>query len=172
MYLDYQVEIPNEPGKITRFRKGKATYIRYAAGRIYNAEKKYNVPDHKTIGKLVSEESMMMIPNENFLKYFGDVELPEIKTGVDRSSCLKIGAFLVVRKIMEEYNLPHMITKYLGSKDAGLFLDLATYSIITEGNAASIIQRMLIIIRSLQRRCTYIVILRFQIFYELIFLFE
>ena len=136
MYLDCQVEIPNEPGKITRFRKGKATYIRYAAGRIYNAEKKYNVPDHKTIGKLVSEESMMMIPNENFLKYFGDVELPEIKTGVDRSSCLKIGAFLVVRKIMEEYNLPHMITKYLGAKDAGLFLDLATYSIITEGNAA------------------------------------
>lgn len=66
MYLDCQVEIPNEPGKITRFRKGKATYIRYAAGRTYNAEKKYNVPDHKTIGKLVSEESRMMIPNENF----------------------------------------------------------------------------------------------------------
>lgn len=82
MYLDCQVEIPNEPGKITRFRKGKATYIRYAAGRTYNAEKKYNVPDHKTIGKLVSEESRMMIPNENFLRYFGDVCLPEIKTEV------------------------------------------------------------------------------------------
>lgn len=136
MYLDCQVEIPNEPGKITRFKKGKATYIRFAAGRIYNAEKKYNVPDHKTIGKLVSEDSMMMIPNENFLKYFGDVELPEIKNGVDRSSCLKIGTFLVIRKVMEEYNLPHMITKYIGVKDAGLFLDLATYSIITEGNAA------------------------------------
>lgn len=136
MYLDCQVEIPNEPGKITRFKKGKATYIRYAAGRIYNAEKKYNVPDHKTIGKLVSDDSMMMIPNENFLKYFGDVELPEIKSGVDRSGCLKIGTFLVIRKIMEEYNLPHMITKYIGAKDAGLFLDLATYSIITEGNAA------------------------------------
>ncbi len=62
-----------------------------------------------------------------FALYF--CELPEIKTGVDRSSCLKIGTFLVVRKIMKEYNLPHMITKYLGAKDAGLFLDLATYSI-------------------------------------------
>lgn len=89
MYLDCQVEIPNEP--VTRFKKGKATYIRYAAGRIYNAEKKYNVPDHKTIGKLVSEDSMMMIPNENFLKYFGDVELPEIRNRADRSSCLRIG---------------------------------------------------------------------------------
>lgn len=86
MYLDCQVEISNEPGKITRFKKGKATYIGYAAGRIYNAEKEYNVPDHKTIGKLVSEDSMM-IPNENFLKYFGDVELTEIKNGADRSSC-------------------------------------------------------------------------------------
>ena len=64
VYLDCQVEIPNEPGKITRFRKGKATYIRYAVGRIYNAEKKYNVPDHKTIGKLVSEDSAMMIPKD------------------------------------------------------------------------------------------------------------
>ena len=63
-------------------------------------------------------------------------ELPEIKNGADRSSCLKIGTFLVIRKIMEEYNLQHMITKYIGAKDAGLFLDLATYSIITEGNAA------------------------------------
>ena len=49
-------------------------------------------------------------------------ELPEIKNGADRSSCLKIGTFLVIRKIMEEYNLQHMITKYIGVKDAGLFL--------------------------------------------------
>ena len=55
VYLDCQVEIPNEPGKITRFKKGKSIYIRYAVGRIYNPEKKYNVPDHKTIGKLISE---------------------------------------------------------------------------------------------------------------------
>ena len=71
MYLDCQVEIPNVPGKITRFKKGKAIYIRYAAGRIYNPEKRYNIPDHKTIGKLVSEDLNMMYPNENFLKYFG-----------------------------------------------------------------------------------------------------
>ena len=136
VYLDCKVEIPNEPGKITRFKKGKTIYIRYVAGRVYNPEKKYNLPDHKTIGKLVSEDSTMMIPNENFLKYFGDVELPETRSGEDRSSCLRIGTFLVIRKILEEYNLPHMTARYLGAKDAGLFLDLAAYSIITEGNAA------------------------------------
>lgn len=98
MYLDCQVEIPNELGKITRFRKDTATYIRYVAGRVYDDEKKYNVPEHKTIGKLVSEDSNMMIPNENCLKYFGDVGLPELRTEVDRSSCLRIGTFLVIKK--------------------------------------------------------------------------
>lgn len=136
MYLDCKVEIPNEVGKISRFRKGKATYIRFEVERKYLPDKKYNVPDYKTIGKLVSEDSILMIPNENFLKYFGEVELPDIKTGADRSSCLRIGTFLVIRRIMEEYDLPHMIAEYLGSKNAGLFLDLVAYSIITEGNAA------------------------------------
>lgn len=42
----------------------------------------------------------------------------------------------MIRKIIEDYNLPHMITKYIGAKDAGLFLDLVAHSIITEGNAA------------------------------------
>lgn len=136
MYLDCKVDVPIEPGKITRFRKGNTTYIRYVAGRKYNPEKKYNVPDHKTIGKLISENPSLMVPNENFLRYFGDVELPETKSGQERSSCLRIGTFLVIRKIIEDYNLPHMITKYIGAKDAGLFLDLAAYSIVTEGNAA------------------------------------
>lgn len=136
VYLDCKVEIPNEPGKITRFRKGNTTYIRYVAGRVYNPEKRYNVPDHKTIGKLVSEDPLLMIPNENFLRYFGDAELPETRSGEERSSSLRIGTFLVIRKIIEGYDLPHMIMKYIGAKDTGLFLDLAAYSIVTEGNAA------------------------------------
>lgn len=36
---------------------------------------------------------------------------------------------------MEEYSLPQMLTKYLGAKDCGLFLDLCAYSIICENNA-------------------------------------
>ena len=65
MYLDCTVKIPSEPGKISRFKKGNVIYVRYTVGRTYNPEKKYNVPDHKTIGKLVSPDSPLMIPNEN-----------------------------------------------------------------------------------------------------------
>ena len=136
MYLDFEVKIPEVPGKIGRFTKGGTTYVRYVAGRTYHPEKKYNIPNHKTIGKQSLTDQTMMIPNENYLKYFGDVELPELKVGVNRSSCIRIGAFMIVRKILEDYELPEILKKYLGIKDCGLFLDLAAYSIVAENNAA------------------------------------
>ena len=136
MYLDFEVKIPEVPGKIGRFTNGGTTYVRYVTGRTYHPEKKYNIPNHKTIGKQSFTDQTMMIPNENYLKYFGDVELPELKAGVNRSSCIRIGAFLVIRKILEAYELPAILKKYLGIKDCGLFLDLAAYSIVAENNAA------------------------------------
>ena len=56
---------------------------------------KYNIPDQRIIGKRSDRNPDMMIPNENFLKYFGDVELPDKKRNANRSSCLRIGTFLV-----------------------------------------------------------------------------
>ena len=43
-------------------------------------------------------------------------------------------AFIVIRKIIAEYHLDEIIGRLIG-KDAGLFLDLAAYSIVTENNA-------------------------------------
>ena len=102
MYLDCTVKIPSEPGKISRFKKGNVIYIRYTVGRTYHPEKKYNVPNHKIIGKLSSPDATVMIPNENYLKYF---ELPETVPDSSRSSCIKVGAFAIIRKIAEEYDL-------------------------------------------------------------------
>ena len=135
MYLDCTVSIPEVPGKISFFHKGKSTYVRYETGRIYHPDKKYNVPDFKTIGKREDADPSLMRPNENFLKYFGDVELPELRKDESRSSCLRIGAFLVIRRIMEDYRLPEILSKYFGAKDTGLLLDLAAYSIVCENNA-------------------------------------
>jgi len=52
----------------------------------------------------------------------------------DRSCCLRIGAFLVIRKIIEEYKLDDMVKRLIG-RDSGLFLDIAAYSIVAENNA-------------------------------------
>ncbi len=70
--------------------------MRYVAERTYNAEKKYTFPNHRVIGKLINENKIVL--NENFLKYFGDVDLPELRKDSKRSSCLKIGAFLAIRR--------------------------------------------------------------------------
>jgi transposase len=136
MYLDCVVEIPVLPGRISRFKKGNVTYVRYVDGRTYHPDKKYNVPNHRVIGKILETDSTKMIPNENFKKYLGDIEFPEIRANVLRSSCLRAGTFFVISKIVEEYNLPQILSRYLGVKNSGLFLDLAAYSIISENNAA------------------------------------
>lgn len=54
-----------------------------------------------------------MLPNETFVKYFGGQEMPEQKAGQMRSSCLRIGTFLVIRKILNGYKLPEILEKYL-----------------------------------------------------------
>jgi transposase len=136
MYLDFIVKIPNVQGKITQKRKGDAVYVDYEYARNYLPERKYTIPRRVTIGKVATDDDTMMRPNQNFLMHFPDVDLPEEKGGDKRSSCLRVGAFIVISRIMQDYGLPKMLAKYLGGKDAGLFLDLAAYSIICENNAA------------------------------------
>lgn len=136
MYLDSKVEIPKIEGKISEFRKNNTTYIRYIVGRKYQKEKKYNIPDLKTIGKAINAEPGYMIPNENYLKYFGDEGISELKVVESRSSCLRVGAFLVIRKLIEDSNLPKLLTQHISYKDAALILDMAAYSIVCEDNAA------------------------------------
>ena len=64
---------------------------------------------------------------------------------------------------MEDYKLPDILSKYLGKRDCGLFLDLGAYSIITENNAAQYYPDYAYIILCLQKRCIYTVIQRYQI---------
>ena len=134
MYFDFLVEIPKDTGKISLNRRGGTVYVEYTYGRKYIPEKKYNVPRRTTIGKLSDQDETMMYPNPNFVKYFPDTELPEYKDREKRSGCIRIGAYIVIRKIISEYKLDEMMARIIG-RDSGLFLDLAAYSIITENNA-------------------------------------
>ena len=117
-------------------KKGNTVYVRYVLERVYHPEKKYNVPEQRIIGKRSENNPDRMLPNETFVKYFGGQEMPEQKAGQTRSSCLRIGTFLVIQKILNGYKLPEILEKYLGKKETGLFLDLAAYSLISENNAA------------------------------------
>ena len=136
MYLDFLVKIPFVQGKITRRKKKDAVYVEYEYDRIYDPVRQYTFPKRVTIGKLSETDPELMQPNQNFLKYFPDAELPETKNRTSRSSCLRVGAYFVLRKIIEEYNMVELLGGYFEQRDLGLFLDLAVYSIIAENNAA------------------------------------
>lgn len=136
MYLNLLVKVPNAPGKLTLTKKADTTYVYYEIDRVYDPQKKYTYPKRVTIGKLSKADPEKMQPNENFLKYFSHEELPEIDERAVRSSCLRIGTFVVIRQLLKDAGIPSILEKYFSSKDMGLLLDLAAYSIIEENNAA------------------------------------
>lgn len=135
MYLDFLVNIPISSGKITYRSKGDTDYVYYEYKRIYTKGTNITNPKRVTIGKRDKSDPAMMIPNENYLKFFPDEDLPEINERTRRSSCLRIGTWLVIRKIIEEYKFTEILGNYISKKDLGLVLDLAAYSIISENNA-------------------------------------
>lgn len=136
MYLDCLVKMPNAPGKIVCQKKGETTYVYYETDRTYDPKKRYTAPKRVTIGKRSKDDPDMIQPNENFLRFFPDEALPEEKDRSVRSSCLRIGTFIVIYKLMKENGISDILNMYLKPKDQGLFQDLAAYSIIAENNAA------------------------------------
>ena len=136
MYLDFLVKIPEVKGKITYRKRDDSCYVYYEYDRVYDPSQKYTNVKRAMIGKQSKADLHMMQPNQNYLKFFPEVELPEVKDRTLRSSCLRVGAYIVLQKLFRESKIPEMLSQYFSEKDLGLFLDLAAYSIITESNAA------------------------------------
>lgn len=134
MYLGCKVKIPRDGGNITVKTINGTPYVYIEKSRSYAKDKKYSIPKRTCIGKRDAEQPDFMYPNEKFLKFFPKELLPSEKDGRIRSGCLHVGSYLVIRKIISDYKLDEMLARIIG-QDAGLFLDLAAYSIITEDNA-------------------------------------
>ncbi len=119
MYLDFLVIVPSVQGKITTKEKGEAVYVNYEVGREYYPDRKYTIPKRVTIGKLSKADRKMMVPNQNFLTYFPETELPGEKFNSNRSSCLRIGAYIVIQKVFEEHKLQELLERQFDDKDLG-----------------------------------------------------
>lgn len=135
MFLKYKVDIPVVPGKLVRKKRGGHTYIEYEYDRIYDPVKQYTYPKRASIGRVDPEDPTRMTPNENFLKYFPDAEIPEEIDRSDRSPYLNIGTYVVLHKLIQDCKLKEILDEYMDEKDTGFLLDLACYSIIEENNA-------------------------------------
>ncbi len=134
MYYDFTVKIPDVKGKIIIKPKGETSYVLYEYGRDYIQEKKYAVPKRTIIGKISPDDVALMYPNEKYTEYFPDAVFPEERPEAYRSCCLRIGSYLIIQKVLREYDLPSILNKWLG-RDSGLFMDLVSYLIVDEENA-------------------------------------
>ncbi len=134
MYFSHTVRIPED--HVVRVRNRDTVYVYWEKSREYIGEKKYTAPKRVCIGKEDPSAPDFMYPNGNFMLCFPGEEIPEEKSAFERSSALRIGMYLVIRKISESMGIKGILTDVFGSKDAGIILDLAAYSIVTEGNAA------------------------------------
>ena len=134
MYYDFWIDLPDAPGKYIFETRGDTIYVKYEYDRIYDPEKQFTYPKRATIGK-ASKDRQKIQPNQTFLTYFPNVELPITEHLSRRSSCLRTGAYIVCKKIIQDYKLDETLGMYFSDRDLGLFLDLAVYTIITEDNA-------------------------------------
>ena len=131
MYFNTKVDIPDVAGKIVI---SKGIYVKYETGRKYDPKKKYNVPKRVTIGKLCDDDAARMYPTEAYLSYFPNEEIEGLDDRSKRSCCLRIGTYIVIRKIVKEYGLDKILDNIYGEY-SGLFIDLMAYSIVEEKNA-------------------------------------
>lgn len=135
MYADTTVKIPSDKGKITRKTIKGTTYIYYQISRTYDAAKKYSVPKSTPVGKQCEDDADRMYPNEKYLLYCPDAEMPEEKKASSRSACLRVGAYMVLRKIIAEYRLDEMLNSVIGVKSRKACLDSLLpyiYDLITD----------------------------------------
>ena len=135
MFLKFKVDIPVVPGKLVRKNRGGHTYIEYEYDRIYDPVKQYTYPKRASIGRVDPDDPNKMTPNENFLKYFPEAEIPKEISRSDRSPYLNIGPYVVLHKVIRDCRLRETLGEYMDDQDAGFLLDLACYSIIAENNA-------------------------------------
>ena len=136
MYQKTAIRIPDAKGKITYQTQNDIKYVYFERERNYDADRQFNVPKRSCIGKVVPGDSSKMYPNDNFAVFFPDFVLPPVNETVTRSCGLKLGPYILLEWALKKDGIDEIVKGILGSKDGGLFLDLAAYSIVCEDNAA------------------------------------
>ena len=133
-YYSGLVDYPHDNHKVTKkMAENGKYYVRLETDRKYNPEKKYNVPVRVTIGMLDENDNTKMHPNENFKIYFPDVKIEKEDEESNRSQCLRVGAYSLIKNMFNETKLNDIINPLFKDK-GGLIKDLVSYEIIEESN--------------------------------------
>lgn len=140
MYEKFLVDIPVADSRIClnqKTKNGKTTvYVEYIYERKYDQGAGYTKNRRTTIGKRSEDDISKMYPNQNYRKYFPQAEFPEEKSDAARSGSIRFGNYVVLNSIIRSLGLKDILEKCgFSPREAGLFLDFAAYTIITEDNA-------------------------------------
>lgn len=134
MFFDFTVPIAAIVGNKVIQKIGKNLNVLFEVDRVYDPQKKVTLPKRVCIGRVCEFDHSLMNPNENFLNLFPGYPIPEDCNSSDRSCCLKVGAYIAIKKVIKEQGLDTMLESVL-HEDAGLFMDLMSYLIVNEDNA-------------------------------------
>jgi transposase len=124
-------------GLIVR-KNGKYRYV-YKVLRTYRNEKGQPTNDRKLIGKL-DESSNMLIPNDNYYKFYGEAPKPtpqpqtEAVTLLPASDSVRsVGASWLIRHILDTLGVTKMLENALGAARAAAALTAVIY-MVCKGN--------------------------------------
>lgn len=107
--------------------KGGIRYVYQVVGSEYKKDRKYTVDKRVCIGKMIDDS--YMIPNDNFVLYYP--ELAFLDDMPSHSDTLKIGSFLVIRKVMADMKIDALLENVFEKK--GRFIeDIVSYMITRE----------------------------------------
>lgn len=127
------VKIPSKD--IVFSRRKNCTYVYYTTKKIFNKEKGYSENERVCIGIVSDEKETMMIPNENYVTYFGDFGISLEENDSQFSRVLSFGARLVVDKILEKLNVSSILNKVFKEK-TDLIKSLICYFIDDQNSTA------------------------------------
>lgn len=127
------VKIPSKD--IVFSRRKNCTYVYYTTKKIFNKEKGYSENERACIGIVSDEKETMMIPNENYVTYFGDFGISLEENDSQFSRVLSFGARLVVDKILEKLNVSSILNKVFKEK-TDLIKSLICYFIDDQNSTA------------------------------------
>ncbi|HHX49249.1 MAG TPA: transposase, partial [Clostridiales bacterium] len=124
-YKNMRVELPK---KIKVLRRNGHEYVWHIESSEYQKDKQYNIDKRVMIGKIDPKDKTKLIPNANYFKYYQSLDIEYVEPTNAFSDTVSIGAFIVLNKIIQDFNLDNILQNIFPTKSE-LMMSLINYYI-------------------------------------------
>lgn len=120
----------SRPANTKIHSQGNNRYVYVTLKKKYDPEKKYNVDDRRSIGKMIDDT--MMMPNDFYFEYY-NIDKP-LEEAPEISDTLSVGNYFLFSCLFDELGLSRLLSNVY-EEYGPLFQDIASYLIIEETSA-------------------------------------